>query len=206
MWRPARCIRCGRRRISAKRIITDFHSAAEAEAAEENWARQFQKDEVPENLEEITLVCSELGAYPISVDDLEMFAASSVCMPNEEKVRAAPIEHLRLGRIDRTLFRSGLAPSISEAFRKIRARAVSIDGQPVPPEKTGFLAVIPGVFVFRLGRKMKKVILQESIAPSEFKRHIDSCPKCIHMVGSNWDLCSEGQELLRLEPNAEKYL
>ena len=45
----------------AKRIIADFHSAAEAEAAEENWARQFQKDEVPENLEEIALVAAEVG-------------------------------------------------------------------------------------------------------------------------------------------------
>src|SRR5207253_3186050 len=34
----------------AQRIVTDFHSAKIAEQAAENWAKQFQKDEVPENL------------------------------------------------------------------------------------------------------------------------------------------------------------
>ena len=45
----------------AKRIIADFHSPADAEAAEENWAKQFQKDEVPENLEEIEIDAAEVG-------------------------------------------------------------------------------------------------------------------------------------------------
>ena len=36
----------------AKLIITDFHSAAEAEEAAANWTRQFQSGEAPENIEQ----------------------------------------------------------------------------------------------------------------------------------------------------------
>src|SRR5216684_559720 len=35
----------------ARRIVTDFHSAEAATKAAEDWAKQFQKDEVPEQLE-----------------------------------------------------------------------------------------------------------------------------------------------------------
>ena len=37
----------------ARRIVTDFHSAEAAEKAAEDWAKQFQKDEVPEDVEEM---------------------------------------------------------------------------------------------------------------------------------------------------------
>ena len=36
----------------ARRIVADFHSAGEATKAGEDWAKQFQKDEVPEDLVE----------------------------------------------------------------------------------------------------------------------------------------------------------
>jgi tyrosyl-tRNA synthetase len=36
----------------ARRIVADFHSAEASEKAGEDWAKQFQKDEVPEGIEE----------------------------------------------------------------------------------------------------------------------------------------------------------
>src|SRR5262249_25574302 len=36
----------------AQSIVEDFHSAQAAEKAGEDWAKQFQKDEVPETIEE----------------------------------------------------------------------------------------------------------------------------------------------------------
>ncbi len=36
----------------ARRIVADFHTAEAAEKAGEDWAKQFQKDEVPEGIEE----------------------------------------------------------------------------------------------------------------------------------------------------------
>src|ERR1700686_4266553 len=43
----------------AARIMKDFHSAEAATKAAEDWAKQFQKDEVPENIEEVTVELSE---------------------------------------------------------------------------------------------------------------------------------------------------
>src|SRR5215471_14023062 len=39
----------------ARRIVQDFHSEQAAKDADANWARQFQKDEVPENVETVEL-------------------------------------------------------------------------------------------------------------------------------------------------------
>jgi len=43
----------------AQRIVADFHSAETAAKAAEDWARQFQKDEVPEDIEEATIEAPE---------------------------------------------------------------------------------------------------------------------------------------------------
>ncbi len=37
----------------ARRIVTDFHSADAAAKAAEDWAKQFQKDEIPQDVEEV---------------------------------------------------------------------------------------------------------------------------------------------------------
>jgi tyrosyl-tRNA synthetase len=47
----------------AKRIITDFHSAAEADDAEEEFVRRFRNKEVPDEVEEIA-VPSQLRKLP----------------------------------------------------------------------------------------------------------------------------------------------
>jgi tyrosyl-tRNA synthetase len=43
----------------ARRIVTDFHSAGPAAKAAEDWAKQFQKDEVPESVEEAEIQAPE---------------------------------------------------------------------------------------------------------------------------------------------------
>jgi tyrosyl-tRNA synthetase len=43
----------------ARRIVADFHSAEAASKAAEDWAKQFQKDEAPENVEEVEIDASE---------------------------------------------------------------------------------------------------------------------------------------------------
>jgi tyrosyl-tRNA synthetase len=114
----------------AKRIIADFHSPADAEAAEENWARQFQKDEVPENLEEVVIAAAEVGTI------------------------GEGIANVNLGKV---LAHAGLADSNSDAQRKIKAGSVKIDGDTC---KDLYLQTsLPVEKVFRVGRKMKKVRL-----------------------------------------------
>jgi tyrosyl-tRNA synthetase len=46
----------------AARIVADFHGEAAARQAAADWARQFQKDEVPEAAERVTLGLAALGA------------------------------------------------------------------------------------------------------------------------------------------------
>src|SRR6201987_5888904 len=44
----------------ARRIVTDFHSAEAAAKAGEDWAKQFQKDEVPEDIDSVNIRLAEI--------------------------------------------------------------------------------------------------------------------------------------------------
>jgi tyrosyl-tRNA synthetase len=116
----------------AKRIIADFHSAQAAQDAEANWTKQFQKDEVPENLETVTMAASEFGSI------------------TEADGRHAV-------KLDKVLVKAGLAESASDAQRKIKAGSVKIDGD---PHKELYLRLeVPAEVVVRVGRLMKKVAI-----------------------------------------------
>ena len=45
----------------ARRIVTDFHSAEAGAKAGEDWAKQFQKDEVPEEVEEVAVDLADVA-------------------------------------------------------------------------------------------------------------------------------------------------
>jgi tyrosyl-tRNA synthetase len=116
----------------ARRIVADFHSEDAATKAGEDWGKQFQKDEVPANIERTEVQSNGLkgirlqdGSWPV--------------------------------RLDKLLARCGLADSVSDASRKIKQKAVSIDGRtetrlevPLP---------LPTDLVIRVGRKLKKVAI-----------------------------------------------
>ena len=116
----------------AARMVADFHGAAAAQQAAADWARQFQKDEAPEHLERVSISFQDVAAKAV----------------NGHAVK-----------LDRVLARAGLAESATDALRKIKAHAVKIDGQlaaePILPLR------LPAEFVVRLGRRMKKIVIQE---------------------------------------------
>jgi tyrosyl-tRNA synthetase len=58
-------------------------------------------------------------------------------------------------RIDKVLAKAGLAPSVAEATRKIKAGAVEVDGAKVTQL---FKLESPGQYVIRLGRNWRRVI------------------------------------------------
>jgi tyrosyl-tRNA synthetase len=89
----------------ARRIVADFHSAEAAVKAGEDWARQFQKDGVPESTEEIFITLAELGGYVAQTD----------------RGPAATV------RADKVLVKCGLAASTTDAARKIKQGAVRIN-------------------------------------------------------------------------------
>ncbi len=127
----------------AQGIVVDFHSAEAAAKAGEDWAKQFQKGGVPEELEEVRITLAEVEA------------------PSEparsEIVSEPPATEGRRIRLDRLLARSGLADSISDAVRKIRQKAVKVNGE-LKTDPVIFLDPRTELTV-RVGKKIKKVIL-----------------------------------------------
>jgi tyrosyl-tRNA synthetase len=88
----------------ARRIVADFHSEEAAAKAGQDWAKQFQKDEVPESVEEIVITLAEVGGQVVKTD---RGADATV-------------------RVDRLLVRCGLATSTTDAARKLKQGAVRI--------------------------------------------------------------------------------
>ena len=137
----------------ARRIVADFHGAEAAAKAGEDWARQFQKDEVPEVLEHITVSFSK-----IMIGFGESIGIQSA--PPDVHVLAG--DRLRpvamLVRVDKLLVEAKLAQSASEGSRKVKQRAVEIDGELIEKPKLA----VPGParpLVVRAGRSMKRVMI-----------------------------------------------
>jgi tyrosyl-tRNA synthetase len=126
----------------ARRIVADFHSADAASNAGEGWARQFQKNEVPEEVEEVTVSLSECWV-PTGADG------------QVEGIKHA-LEHGAAIKIDKLLKVIGLAESVSEGARKLKQRAVKINGQ-VKTEPTTFLEPREREILVKVGRKIKRV-------------------------------------------------
>jgi tyrosyl-tRNA synthetase len=107
----------------ARLIVTDFHSAADATRAEEEFNRVVRRHEVPADIQ-------------------------SARLPEDVRTAAGI-------RIDKLLAKIGLAESVSDAVRKIKAGAVEIDGQRVHDL---LLATPPSEFVVQAGKHWRKVI------------------------------------------------
>ena len=104
----------------ARRIVTDFHSPEAAIKAGEDWAKQFQKQEIPEDVEEVTVEVTE------------------------KKVR-----------LDKLLAQAGLADSVSDAARKLKQKAVKVNGE-LKTDPVTYLDVGQPTTV-QVGRKIKRV-------------------------------------------------
>ena len=105
----------------ARRIVADFHSAEAAAKAGEDWARQFQKDEVPEDVEEVCRLDSE-DIVPLPISEVEWSFSDGTDWHNSH--RRTKYHGVRL---DRLLVRCGLAESGSDAARKIKQGSVKVN-------------------------------------------------------------------------------
>jgi tyrosyl-tRNA synthetase len=112
----------------ARRIVADFHSAEAAQQAAEDWAKQFQKHEAPENIEHVTVPFADVAAT--STDGSKV-------------------------KLDKLLARCGLAESVSDGSRKIKQKSVRIDGE-VTTELV-IPVQIPAELTLRVGRSMRRV-------------------------------------------------
>jgi tyrosyl-tRNA synthetase len=112
----------------ARRIVADFHSPEAGDRAAEDWARQFQRDQVPENIERVAVKYADVS------------------------VKGSDGNAIKL---DKLLARCGLAESASDGMRKIKQHAVRIEGE-VKTEPIVNLK-LPAELTVRVGRMMKRV-------------------------------------------------
>ena len=115
-------------------IVRDFHTSAEADAAAENWAKQFQQRAVSEDAPVVVIALATEGLMQIS--DAATGARS---------VRVATL-----------LVMTGLASSSGEATRKLNENAVSINGTK-SNQRFVSLDVLGNSPVLRLGKKSVRV-------------------------------------------------
>src|ERR1019366_8123523 len=146
----------------ARGIVADFHSAEAASKAAEDWARQFQKGGVPGEAEKVTVALVGIvgGSTKSEIQDL-IDDPGCFPIPNRDTVRnAPPAQQRKLIRLDKLLAKTGLAESGSDAQRKIKQRAVQINGQVVT--QLHLLTLIPAqAHTIRVGKKIKVVSIAE---------------------------------------------
>jgi tyrosyl-tRNA synthetase len=136
----------------AKRIVQDFHSSEAATAAEGNWSKQFQKDEVPENVETTLLnLVREQDKYQLEVVDYS--GVKPDFPPGDFLGPSIPFV-----RLDKMLYLAGLAESVADAQRKLKQGAVRVNGE-VQTVLTVVVRKLPMEFVVRVGKKLKRVLI-----------------------------------------------
>jgi tyrosyl-tRNA synthetase len=117
----------------ARRIVSDFHSAELADQAAENWAKQFQRDETPEELETVEIQFADVSGSGI---------------------------HGATIKLEKLLHRSGLAESVSDGVRKIKQNAVRI-GNELKADSALAVESFPANLTVRVGRKIKRVLIHK---------------------------------------------
>ncbi len=110
----------------ARAIVGGYHSAEAVREADEGWARQFQRDEQPEHIEEVTVDARALGWTET---------------------------HPQL-RLDKLLVQLALADSATEANRKLKQGAVRIGGEVVSAPHLALTALSASVVV-RVGKRIR---------------------------------------------------
>jgi tyrosyl-tRNA synthetase len=140
------------KKVLARRIVQDFHGEQAAKVADENWAKQFQKDEVPTDIE-----VARVQLAQVYVKETE--ALSDATLPyyplfdlNEVKLGS----FIPLLRLDKIISAVNLAGSNSEASRKLKERAVRIDGNVVVVNQIA-TPVPSKEFALNVGRHWRKV-------------------------------------------------
>ena len=134
----------------ARKIVVDFHSAEAAAKAGEDWAKQFQKREIPEEVNEVTVKFEEILNIPAS--DVQFDYRDGAVFLSGGNYKGI--------RLDRLLVQCGLAASITEAARKIKEGAVVV-GNNVNRSPYFLLERLPQTVPLRLGKKIRMANIVE---------------------------------------------
>jgi tyrosyl-tRNA synthetase len=153
----------------ARSIVADFHSADAAAKAGEDWAKQFQKGGVPEDVEEVAVSYADVEW---SQEDLDVSPDGFVGF------QSAGIGPVHLGiRLDRLLVKCGLADSVSDAVRKLKAASSEKDSVKIldqsvadleyAEQRSRILVTFHGSsarLMLRVGRKVKIAVIQRHLS------------------------------------------
>lgn len=113
----------------AHRLVSDFHSREAADRAREEFERVFRRQEMPTEVETQAVAAAEVTA-------------------------AGPERPIKL---DKLIARVGLADSVADAGRKIKAGGAYIDGK---RHTEPVLKAAPREFVLQVGRRSKRVVIE----------------------------------------------
>ncbi len=140
----------------ARSIVADFHSAEAAEKAAKDWARRFQRDEVPSDAPRVTVKLEKVavvgGGPEIQQESSTHFPLWNIQMERDRQLDPRKIKAVRL---DKMIFEAGFVDSRTEAGRKIRAKAVRVMDRVIPV--TILSVIVPCDLPTTLGRQTKIV-------------------------------------------------
>ena len=125
----------------ARTIVADFHSAETAAKAGEDWAKQFQKHEVPEDIEEVRVSLAEIEWVPTDGSFSSPILGGQVMI-----------------RLDRLLVKCGLADSATDAGRKLKQGAVQVNESIYENPRIGII-LSEGPQRLRVGKRMKLAVI-----------------------------------------------
>lgn len=135
----------------ARRIVRDFHGEEAAKDADANWAKQFQKEEVPENIRTVTIPLAQ-----VYIKELEMTGGPTTAYyPLFDLNKVQPGTFIPLLRLDKIMCAASLSSSNAEAGRKLKERAVRINGDTVVVAHIA--AVVPVDFTLKVGRQLRRI-------------------------------------------------
>src|SRR6266849_2781630 len=127
-------------------IVKDIHSKEAANQAGEDWTKQFQKREVPDDVEHVSLRYEDVAPQGVDLRSMK---------PGLAEVRQSS-DPLPV-KLDKLLAHSGLAESVSDGSRKIKQKAVRINGEVITRP---LLEVhLPVELTVRAGRRLRRVLI-----------------------------------------------
>jgi tyrosyl-tRNA synthetase len=130
----------------AGRIVGDFHSPEAAGKAAEDWARQFQKSEVPEDVKEIV----------VKLADIEWVISEDIPVDSGMSVAGIRQTHIKL---DRLLVKCGLAESTTDASRKIKSGGVRVGNEVTKELRIPLAGPLPVKLALRLGKQLRIAVI-----------------------------------------------
>jgi tyrosyl-tRNA synthetase len=133
----------------ARRIVGDFHGTEAAVKAGEDWAKQFQKSEVPEDVREVV----------VKLADIEWTISEDITVDSGISIAGIRQTHIKL---DRLLVKCGLAGSTTDASRKIKSGAVRVGNDVAQLPRISFKFPVEGPMKLplRVGKLIRIAVIE----------------------------------------------